>query len=796
MMEYVAESVTYMDGTRASILIAQADNESSLATHLVREGYQVEHVYYAGPFLTDFSHMKPDLVVLDSSLPGGDAFALCGRVREQGDTAILMLIHNDDESVERAFRMGATDVLYKPISVTIFCHRVESVLELQQQQKQMQAYERRWQQMFERNRGIQLIVNPQNGQIVDANPAACAFYGYTREEFQRKLIIDLDVPNPSNNGDVTLFNFKHRTATGKVRDVKIFSNPLEYEGKTLLYLAISDMTKLGHDETHNSDRRVLAEALRNTASALSNTLDQDEALDQILQQVNMVVPSECANIMLIEAGIARVARGRGYESQRNHLTIDSLRFKVDDTPTLRWMVEKNRPLVVGSTREYDDWTHLASEHEWLQSYAAAPIRLGNYVIGFLNADSSTPNRFTRLDAEHLQIFADQAAIAIRNTRLYDQVRRQSSEMERRVVSRTADLESERGQMRSLVDAMTEGVAHIEYSEGKYRARYVNKALEQMTGYPPDDWKTQSVNLFRPKGMTDDQYRDLLKTATAELSSKGYWRNDARLARKDGTEFDAVIVSSRVEGKDKATLGWVTVVRDISKEKALQQQKERFVAYASHELRTPITNLKTRLYLMRRQPERMDEHMRVLEAVTDRMKRLVEDLLDISRFERGVINLVFKDVVLQEMLSNLVMIQQPEAERKGLELTCDLPGEPVHVDADIERLAQVITNLLTNAINYTPSGGHVKVRLSHVHDVTGELALVEVQDTGIGIAEEHLSNIFQPFYRVVSQVEGSGLGLSITKEIIELHGGEIDVASQVGSGSTFCFWLPLLTPPKP
>lgn len=138
-----------MDETRASILIAQAESDSPLATHLIREGYRVEQAYYARPFLIDFSRMKPNLIVLDSALPGGDAFTLCARIREQDHVAILMLIDNDETSIERAFRMGATDVLFKPVSITLLCYRVRSLLENQQHHAQTRAYETRWQQTFE-----------------------------------------------------------------------------------------------------------------------------------------------------------------------------------------------------------------------------------------------------------------------------------------------------------------------------------------------------------------------------------------------------------------------------------------------------------------------------------------------------------------------------------------------------------------------------------------------------------------------------------------------------------------------
>lgn len=536
----------------------------------------------------------------------------------------------------------------------------------------------------------------------------------------------------------------------------------------------------------DSEHRRLGEALRNTAAALSSTLDQNELLDRILEQINTVVPSESANVMLIEAGVAYVARARGYENRSDRIPVDMLRLTVQETPSLRWMIENNRALAIPNTDNFTEWVKLVETDPWLKSYVAAPIRFGKSIIGFLNIDSSEPYAFSENDAANLQIFADQSAIAIRNARLFDHVLREASELERRVSERTADLDYERRQMRAIIDAMTEGVAYTEYHANTYRTRYVNQALTQMTGYTSEDWRNHSLHLFRTKGMTDTQFAQLEQEVAEALRNTGYWRQDLRLMRKDGTEFDAITITSRVDNVNREIVGLVTVIRDVSREKALEQQKERFVAYASHELRTPITNLKTRLYLMQRQPERLDEHVQVLEYVTDRMKRLVEDLLDISRFERGVIKLDYDEIALQELIRVIVDVQLPEAERKQINLSCDMPEREVRVRADSERLAQVITNLLSNAINYTPNDGSIVIRLN----VENNRAVVNVEDTGVGISEDHLPHIFQPFYRVVSQVEGSGLGLSITQEIIELHGGEIEVTSQPGAGSIFRFWLPL------
>jgi PAS domain S-box-containing protein len=531
------------------------------------------------------------------------------------------------------------------------------------------------------------------------------------------------------------------------------------------------------------------------AAALSSTLDQNEVLDRILHQIQQIVPSDCANIMLIDGGIARIVRSRGYEQWGAANAVNSIPFPIGETANLRWMIEHRRPLVIPNVQAYSGWARVEATI-WIKSYIGAPIRFGNHTIGFLNLDSSQPAHFSEHDAERLLAFADQAAIAMHNARLYERVRRQAAELEQRIQDRTVELEYERQQFRTILDAMAEGVAYTEYRDGQTRVRYINQALVSMTGYTAEEWIAQSVHLFKSENLSEEALLRGVDDFFNTLVKQGYWHQEIKMRRKDGSEFDMSVVATRVDGLDGKPLGAVTVIRDVSQERALQAQKTRFVAYASHELRTPIANMKTRLYLMRKQPEKIAEHLSVLEDVTDRMQRLVEDLLEMSRFERGIIHLKQREMLFQEVILKSVSVQEPEAERKGLRLTLELAETPIYVYIDPERVIQVVTNLLTNAINYTLTGGSVTIRLSIGTQAGINCALVEVIDTGIGIAPEHLLHIFQPFYRVASQVEGTGLGLNISKEIIELHGGRIAVESEPERGSRFTFWLPTLPMPAP
>ncbi len=349
----------------------------------------------------------------------------------------------------------------------------------------------------------------------------------------------------------------------------------------------------------------------------------------------------------------------------------------------------------------------------------------------------------------------------------------------------AELTLEQARLRAILDSMGEGVIYHEAFESKY----INQALSDMTGYAPDEYSGY-LDLLRSERETPRDMGVLYEQIEDAIEHAGIWRGEKRLRRKDGSEFDAGLTCTPVVSPDEHILGAVTIIRDISQEKDLQAQKSRFVANASHELRTPLTNMKTTVYLMRRQPEKTPEHLDTLEFVVDRMRGLVEDLLDVTRFERGKLNLHQEYVTFQDLIKEVVQLQRAEAGKKHITLSNDLCSDPLTICADKRRIVQVITNLVINAVNYTPEHGNILVQLSS--DPAG-YAVVRVQDSGIGIPPEALSKIFSPFFRVnEGGVVGTGLGLTITKEIVELHGGNIEVESEFGKGAAFIVRLQLAT----
>lgn len=902
------------------LIVSDGRAGSNVATLLTGLPYELEYAQTRESCLMAVVQ-RPQLVLLDFALRSAEPLALCLEIASvMSDLPILALLPSDDELlVEQAFGVGADDILLPPLQQVIVRQRVGRLIKEVDLASRLREQDRLNRQLFDQNNVYRLVIEPDSGVILDANPAACQFYGFSREQFRQKRLNDLDA-NPSRQmmqrafrataAQETYFVFTHRLASTETREVEMYCAPIEYLGRRATQVVLHDVTQrkqtemrlreseerylkileLSNDavftlsadttvtflsrsfntllgtptdewigrsfvpliyfddlpqalsmvdkvlrgevpppfelrfnstdgfsygevilspqfdnrevvgiwgavrdvtqrkvaEQSEREQRVLAEALRDTAAALNATLNLDELFGRILVQVERVVPSDTANVMLIEHGVARVVRCRGYAERGLEDDVLLLRFDVSQTPNMKYMIESRRPFVEPDVDQYEGWV-MTPETGWIRSHVAAPIVVNGKVLGFLNLDSAMVNAFVDLDADRLMAFADQAAMAIRNAELFEAVRRQTSDLEQRVAQRTAQLEHERAQLRTILDSMNEGVIYDEQGE----VRYINRALTELVGYTMREWYGH-LEMLQPDTTTPGEMRRTMESLYATIAEGALWTSDMRLRRRDGSEFDAAVMCSPVQNADRKVIGTVTVIRDVSQEKALEEQKGRFVANASHELRTPITNMKMRLHLMRRKHGDMDTHLEVLEEVTERMKRLVEELLDTSRFARGVISLQAQMVDMHRLIESVVRMQGPEADFKDVALLLDLPADLVEVYGDEQRILQVVTNLVVNAVNYTQPGGHVTIAVRPATE-RDPFVTLDVQDTGLGISPEHLPHIFEPFYRAENRGEGTGLGLSITRQIVELHGGTITVESTLGEGSTFRVRLPSQAP---
>jgi len=244
-------------------------------------------------------------------------------------------------------------------------------------------------------------------------------------------------------------------------------------------------------------------------------------------------------------------------------------------------------------------------------------------------------------------------------------------------------------------------------------------------------------------------------------------------------------------------GVVAVLHDVTREKEIAQMKTDFVSSVSHELRTPLASIKAYVEMLV-DGEATDERTRrefydIIAGEADRLHRLIDNILNISRIESGVVRVVREPLCLTEVAREVLDVVAPQARAKRITLTERL--EPIyhHVEADRDMIYQAVMNLVGNAIKYTPEGGRVTVSVS-VDEPRG-VAVCEVSDTGVGISSEDLPHVFDKFYRVRGHsrmAKGTGLGLTLVKHIIEtVHDGKLSVTSEMGKGSTFRFELPVV-----
>jgi PAS domain S-box-containing protein len=255
-------------------------------------------------------------------------------------------------------------------------------------------------------------------------------------------------------------------------------------------------------------------------------------------------------------------------------------------------------------------------------------------------------------------------------------------------------------------------------------------------------------------------------------------------------------AARVVNNEGNLLGIVTILRDVTREKEIDRMKTELVSMVAHELRSPLTSISgfSELLLDRSvDSEQAHEYASIILKESNRLSDLINKYLDISRIESGRSQLKKVPLDVREVIEKVLDINRQQADKKNIKVAVDVPPTLTAVSADREMVEQVVVNLFTNAVKYSPENTEITIR---VIERPAEV-LVEVEDHGYGIPEKSLGKIFDKFYRVsenanVRDTAGSGLGLSLVKEIVEVHGGEITVRSEVGVGSTFAFTLPKST----
>lgn len=408
----------------------------------------------------------------------------------------------------------------------------------------------------------------------------------------------------------------------------------------------------------------------------------------------------------------------------------------------------------------------------LRQVVALPLTIEERLIGVIYILRTTGVAFSASDRMLLAAFADQAAIAVRNAELYQQV-----DEERRALS-------------AIIDNSAEGIMIL---DAKGRVLVFNRALARITGWDPEealDRLATEVLMLRDRQGRSIPLPQPEPQRTSAAEARPYVEGD--VVRRGGPVLTVGVTATPLYDEEGTLARTILNVVDITRFRQAEELKSTFVSVISHELKTPVALIKGYAETLRREDaswdrETVQESLKVIAEEADHLTTLIDSLLEASRIQAGGLKLEPTDVNLPRLAEKIVDRFRTQTQIHTFEL--DFPPDFPLVWGDPERLREVLSNLISNAVKYSPEGGTVWV--GGRADQTG--VTVYVADQGIGIPPEEQSRIFDRFHRVETglhrRTEGAGLGLYLVKAIVEAHGGRVWVESAPGRGSIFMFTLP-------
>jgi len=358
-----------------------------------------------------------------------------------------------------------------------------------------------------------------------------------------------------------------------------------------------------------------------------------------------------------------------------------------------------------------------------------------------------------------------------------------------------NIKAEKNKLSIVLNSVVDGVLALDF---KNKVIMTNPAAQSMLGLGDKEILGKNIDKIFSVSEKDIKIptKDLLPTKLPNKDSIIIEKNGVKLTSVSGKNFSANITSSAIKEGREVGLRAIITISDVSKERELEEMKIDFVSMAAHELRTPLTT--TRGYLSFLQDEVGEKLSEEQKSYLDKafiastqLASLVDNLLAVSRIEQGAVKLQVAPCDWIKTVKECVANFQPIAKEKNIKLAANLPLKLSNVFVDKFRITEVISNLIANALAYTKPNGKVLVEVEEKNDQV----ITHIKDTGLGIPQEALPKLFTKFFRVTGILEqgskGTGLGLYISKAIVEMHHGKIWVESTIGEGSTFSFSLPSL-----
>lgn len=503
------------------------------------------------------------------------------------------------------------------------------------------------------------------------------------------------------------------------------------------------------------------------------------------------------------------------------------------SPLVKWLQVHNVPLAVHKSGHFPPEVQLTiQELAERNMEICLPLHHHGMLTGmYLFGSKLSGNLLNRQEVDALVLFGHQAAAALQNAQQYRELQDYSQQLEARVAARTAELLDERNRLDMILQNIADGLV-VTATDGTILLS--NPAFLHIAGRSTENvighalWEILPLEgLEALSGQVLERPNEVITVEVAETQPAA-----GRVIPSVYRVVACALLQHRnpLLGQSPDThpeiSGVVTLLHDVTREAEVDRLKNEFLSTVSHELRTPLTSILGFARVIRRNLkreitpkilpddlrgqrvlERIQWNLGIINSEGERLTSLINDVLDVAKLEAGKIEWKLAPVDIVEVIESSVAIITSLAETKQLSLRINLPPQLPPVHADRDRLVQVVTNLLSNAIKFTDAG-QIEVRATVVElpasaSLLGERCpllssgrwlAVSVADTGIGIAEENLTRIFDRFQQVGNMImgrpQGTGLGLTICQQIIDYHDGHIWAESVVGEGSTFTFVLPL------
>lgn len=526
-----------------------------------------------------------------------------------------------------------------------------------------------------------------------------------------------------------------------------------------------------------------SQTLLRVTTELSASLEMELVLKRTLAVLNESVNAEQSIILMSQSG-------KKFQAGEALVNVENLSGLEKDIT--RWMTKERTPALVDDIHNDARWNLPEAKSAAYCSLLAVPLILGADFLGTLLLLHRQPKAFIVEQAALVEAAARQISISLNNAEVFNLIRDQSE----RLGGMLRDQQIEASRSRAILEAVADGVV---VTDAHNTISLFNASAERILGMKNADVVGQSLDrflgLFGHAGRTWSQKIQEWANDPQSATNAENYAEQISLENEQVVQVHLAPVAWR-----KDFLGTVSIFRDITYEVQVDRLKSEFVTNVSHELRTPLTSIKGYVEIMLMgaagQVSQQQKHfLDVVKTNTERLNVLVNDLLDISRIEAGRVTLSLQPLYLPEIAESVTadLERRSREENKPMNFLVEAAENLPKVNGDLERIQQILSSLVSNGYNYSPENGTVRVKIFQAGE---DEIQVDIVDNGIGIEPREQVRIFQRFYRgddpLVLATAGTGLGLAMSKILVEMHHGRIwfHSAGVRGEGSTFSFTLPV------